>query len=80
MAYLLITACHLVPFSHPPGKSSVLSVLLGELQPTRQVGGAPQSQARPPVSVHGSVAYCSQVPWIVSGSLKVGRGGVQLRL
>ncbi|PRW21108.1 multidrug resistance-associated 1 isoform X3 [Chlorella sorokiniana] len=50
------------------GKSSVLSVLLGELQPTQQQGGGPP--ARPPVSVLGSVAYCSQVPWIVSGSLK----------
>lgn len=55
---------------HLTGKSSVLSVLLGELQPTWQAGGA--AQVRPPVSLHGSVAYCSQVPWIVSGSLKVG--------
>lgn len=69
---------------HQTGKSSVLSVLLGELQPARQAGGA--AQARPPVSVHGSVAYCSQVPWIVSGSLKVrkleavGRSDVLLRV
>ncbi|KAL4424666.1 hypothetical protein ABPG77_004473 [Micractinium sp. CCAP 211/92] len=53
------------------GKSSILAALLGELQPTsaRHVSGR-GAGALSPVTVRGSVAYCSQVPWIVSGSLK----------
>ncbi|RMZ52713.1 hypothetical protein APUTEX25_000832 [Auxenochlorella protothecoides] len=42
------------------GKSSLLSVLLGELQPT--AGGG--------VDVGGRVAYVSQVPWTVAGTVK----------
>ncbi|KAL4420399.1 hypothetical protein ABPG75_010055 [Micractinium tetrahymenae] len=51
------------------GKSSILAALLGELQPTRarqQLG--PAGYTPSPVTVRGSVAYCSQGPWIVSGS------------
>lgn len=51
----------------PAGKSSVLAALLGELQPTRSAHCAPSAA---PVSVRGAVAYCSQVPWIVGGSLR----------
>lgn len=63
------------PAPRPPaGKSSILAALLGELQPSRARGElGPERYAPSPVSVRGSVAYCSQVPWIVSGSLKVGR-------
>jgi len=48
------------------GKSSVLAALLGELQPLRAADGSVRGG---PV-VRGSVAYCSQVPWIVAGSLR----------
>ncbi|XP_054998160.1 ATP-binding cassette sub-family C member 4 isoform X1 [Sorex araneus] len=41
------------------GKSSLLSAVLGELPP---------SQGR--VSVHGSVAYVSQQPWVFSGTVR----------
>lgn len=63
------------------GKSSVLAALLGELQPSAAAlsgGGAaaPAAAAEAPVSVRGRVAYCSQVPWIVSGSVKVREKGV----
>ncbi len=59
------------------GKSSILAALLGELQPTsaRHVSGR-GAGALSPVTVRGSVAYCSQVPWIVSGSLKVSLFGI----
>jgi hypothetical protein len=51
----------------PAGKSSVLAALLGELQPTLQRGSSAS-----PVAVRGSMAYCAQVPWIASGTVKVG--------
>jgi hypothetical protein len=70
------------------GKSSVLAALLGELQPIRRKPGAsggpdaPENGEAGPAGgsssgdggmvVRGRVAYCSQVPWIVSGSFKVG--------
>lgn len=54
------------------GKSSVLAALLGELQPSRQPGSSGgQQRGRQPIAVRGSVAYCSQVPWVVSGTVKV---------
>ena len=48
------------------GKSSLLEALLGETLPVQ----APGKAAAGPV-LCGSVAYCSQVPWIVSGSVRV---------
>lgn len=48
------------------GKSSVLSALLGEIQPLQKPG----EPAAYPV-LGGKVAYCGQVPWVVSGSFKV---------
>ena len=48
------------------GKSSLLEALLGETLPVQ----APGKAAAGPV-LRGSVAYCSQVPWIVSGSVRV---------
>jgi len=63
------------------GKSSVLAALLGELQPTRHPShggpaadnsaGGGSGRGPSPVKVQGTVAYCSQVPWIVSGTVKV---------
>lgn len=50
------------------GKSSLLEALLGELLPL-QTAGADILQTGPLLT--GSIAYCSQVPWIVSGTLKV---------
>ena len=44
------------------GKSSVLAALLGELQPVHQSPAI--------VQVRGSVAYCQQIPWIMSGSVR----------
>ncbi|EFN52562.1 hypothetical protein CHLNCDRAFT_138549 [Chlorella variabilis] len=55
------------------GKSSVLAALLGELQPTQRGGASAAGAgvaAAPPVTVRGSVAYSSQVPWIVSSTVK----------
>lgn len=50
------------------GKSSLLEALLGEILPLQRDGGnAAQNGPR----LHGSIAYCSQVPWIVSGTLRV---------
>ena len=48
------------------GKSSLLEALLGETLPVQ----APGKAAAGPV-LRGSVAYCSQVPWVVSGSVRV---------
>ena len=47
------------------GKSSILATLLGELQPCRIV-----DPALPAVEVRGSVAYCQQIPWIMSGTVR----------
>lgn len=48
------------------GKSSILSTLLGELQPCRV-----SDPALPAVEVRGnSVAYCQQIPWIMSGTVR----------
>jgi ATP-binding cassette subfamily C (CFTR/MRP) protein 4 len=47
------------------GKSSILAALLGELQPTN-VGVSSQ----PAVEVRGTVAYCQQIPWIMSGTVR----------
>jgi ABC-type multidrug transport system fused ATPase/permease subunit len=41
------------------GKSSLLHAVLGELQPT---SGS--------VAVRGTVAYCSQMPWILAGTVR----------
>ena len=63
------------------GKSSVLAALLGELQPMRassdgsNSGSGGGSAHRSPVVVRGRVAYCSQVPWIMSGSVRVRQRG-----
>ena len=48
------------------GKSSLLEALLGETLPFQ----APGEPAAGPI-LRGSVAYCSQVPWIVSGTVRV---------
>ena len=52
----------------------MLAALLGELQPTQRGGASAAGAgvaAAPPVTVRGSVAYSSQVPWIVSSTVKV---------
>ena len=51
------------------GKSSLLEALLGEIMPIQAAATWPAENS--PV-LRGQVAYCSQVPWIVSGSLRVG--------
>ncbi|GAX75678.1 hypothetical protein CEUSTIGMA_g3121.t1 [Chlamydomonas eustigma] len=59
------------------GKSSFLAALLGELLPAcgdSHDGGVPGGAAASahdggPVII-GSVAYCSQIPWIMSGSVR----------
>jgi ABC-type transport system involved in cytochrome bd biosynthesis fused ATPase/permease subunit len=52
------------------GKSSLLSALLGELQPVPP----PDYNVGDPISgapvVSGSVAYCQQIPWIEAGTVK----------
>lgn len=48
------------------GKSSLLEALLGELLPIAALGTANTG----PV-VRGRVAYCGQVPWIISGTIRV---------
>ena len=60
------------------GKSSLLAALLGELlplpgpaPPTRAPGSAAGDPSSAAPLVHGRMAYCSQVPWIVSGSVRV---------
>ena len=52
------------------GKSSILAALLGELQPILG-GAAPDSFASAAPLVHGRVAYCSQVAWVVAGTIRV---------
>jgi hypothetical protein len=51
------------------GKSSLLECLLGEILPVQAPGGKPGAAAGP--LLRGRVAYCSQVPWIVSGTVRV---------
>lgn len=52
------------------GKSSLLSALLGELQPVPQAGYCVgEAIAGAPVMA-GRVAYCQQVPWIEAGSVR----------
>jgi ABC-type multidrug transport system fused ATPase/permease subunit len=58
------------------GKSSLLAALLGELQPLpAEVRQQPTEggESVAPVEMYGSVAYCQQIPWIVSGTINVGR-------
>jgi ABC-type multidrug transport system fused ATPase/permease subunit len=43
------------------GKSSLLEALLGNLHPTPDSGK---------FAINGTIAYCSQKPWIMSGSIK----------
>eukprot|EP00798_Chlamydomonas_sp_ICE-L_P019162 gene19162-25771_t len=51
------------------GKSSVLAALLGELQPLANiVPGQLLSQLGP--LLQGTVAYCQQVPWVMSGTVR----------
>jgi ABC-type multidrug transport system fused ATPase/permease subunit len=63
------------------GKSSLLSALLGELQPVWPVDATPanspissgngtKSRTTPEIVVAGSVAYCSQIPWIMAGTVR----------
>lgn len=49
------------------GKSSLLSSILGQLD---AVDALRPSQRPPPISVNGSIAYCSQNPWIMNASFK----------
>ena len=49
------------------GKSTLLSAILGDCFPCA-AGGS--SKATASVSVHSSVAFCSQQPWIYSGSVR----------
>jgi len=55
------------------GKSSILAALLGELQPFVS-GASTEAAADAGPAVHGRVAYCSQVPWVVAGSIRVRHG------
>ena len=48
------------------GKSSLLSILLGDLLPHPREG----SEVDEGPMVKGGVAYCSQVPWIISGTIR----------
>ena len=50
------------------GKSSFLSILLGELLPQPREGSEGERRRRPVIS--GTVAYCSQIPFIMSGTIK----------
>ncbi len=52
------------------GKSSLLEALLGEILPLQREGRGGNALENGP-RLHGSIAYCSQVPWIVSGTLRV---------
>ncbi len=52
------------------GKSSLLEALLGEILPIQDTASSVTSPSNSPV-LRGRVAYCSQVPWIVSGTLRV---------
>lgn len=52
------------------GKSSLLEALLGEILPMQRDGRGGNALEKGPC-LHGSIAYCSQVPWIVSGTLRV---------
>ena len=54
------------------GKSSLLSALLGEVQPLQppEHGAAGAVVSKGPV-MRGSVAYCSQVPWVNAGTIRV---------
>lgn len=49
------------------GKSSLLMALLGELRPTPSSSG---SASVSPVRVVGRVAYTSQQPWVMTGSVR----------
>ncbi|BDA43779.1 probable cystic fibrosis transmembrane conductance regulator [Coccomyxa sp. Obi] len=51
------------------GKSSLLEALLGEILPLQRNGRGGNVLQNGP-RLHGSIAYCSQVPWIVSGTLR----------
>jgi ABC-type transport system involved in cytochrome bd biosynthesis fused ATPase/permease subunit len=55
------------------GKSSILAALLGELQPFMggQIGDDAQDVGGAGPVLHGHAAYCSQVPWVVAGSIRV---------
>ena len=58
------------------GKSSILAALLGELQPFVggvgvQAGDGAQDVGGAGPILHGRAAYCSQVPWVVAGSIRV---------
>ena len=46
----------------------MLEALLGEILPIQAAATSPADNS--PI-LRGRVAYCSQVPWIVSGSLRV---------
>ena len=52
------------------GKSSLLEALVGEILPIQAAGNPDAVTGKSPV-LRGRVAYCSQVPWIVSGTLRV---------
>ena len=52
------------------GKSSLLEALLGEILPIQDSASSVTSPSNSPI-LRGRVAYCSQVPWIVSGTLRV---------
>jgi len=68
---LCVRAGELVAIVGPvgAGKSSILSVLLGELQPM-EIENSSSSASSIGVHIHGKVSYCQQIPWIVSGTVK----------
>lgn len=52
------------------GKSSLLEALLGEILPIQAGDSTTANQSNSPI-LRGRVAYSSQIPWIVSGTLRV---------
>ena len=44
------------------GKSSLLYAILNEM--------IPNPESSPKINIYGDVAFCSQKPWIISGTVK----------
>ena len=68
LAGLCLTYTHYIQVGS--GKSSLLEALLGEVLPIQDSNSSPRSLSNSPI-LRGHMAYCSQVPWIVSGTVRV---------
>ena len=59
------------------GKSSLLTALLGELQPLETSLLPLQQPGTGPIAygpvMNGTVAYCCQVPWVDAGTIRVSK-------